>query len=263
MYLQAKLDNFLNSEPVKSALKLPRCKGLNGFSAMADVINKHSEEIIRAEIEFFQNYTPDTNPVINFYQNLLKGIDEARKNKDMFIVRLAWGSGWRGMTGNWLAPQELDVIRPEAKLGKRGVDIFPKTRRLAVQDGFPHVPLGWVLVQPAEDSLFHREPVAIAAPEPEKPEEKVPSSTPPEPKPEEKAPEPVIRETWENATVSFTPNDGVITATKKDTGQKATEKNKELVPENLRKKLFKQKKAVKATVTVEPYGNAFTIVKVE
>lgn len=70
-----------------------------------------------------------------------------------------------------------------------------------------------------------------------------------------------VRENWEKATLVFRPNDGTIVA---NSGQrKAETKNRELVPEDFRKKLFDKRKEIIATVEVERIGNAFRIVRIE
>ena len=48
------------------------------------------------------------------------------------------------MTGEWIHGVDLENVRKERKLGKKGVAVFPKTRRLAMKSGMPSAPLGWV-----------------------------------------------------------------------------------------------------------------------
>lgn len=69
-------------------------------------------------------------------------------------------------------------------------------------------------------------------------------------------------EIWEDVTLSYTPNNGVITASRE--GKKATTSSRDLVPENLQEKLFGRKKCAQAKrVTVEPLGNSFQIVDID
>lgn len=74
-------------------------------------------------------------------------------------------------------------------------------------------------------------------------------------------PPPAQREMWENAMLTFRPNDGSIVASSGT--KKAQTKDKTLVPEALRKKLFDKRKPVTSAVEVEKFGNAFLIVGIK
>lgn len=66
---------------------------------------------------------------------------------------------------------------------------------------------------------------------------------------------------WENVTLTWSPGNQLITATASN--KKATVTGKDLVPEELHKKLFGKKKRAQASrIVVEPIGNAFKIVKI-
>lgn len=69
---------------------------------------------------------------------------------------------------------------------------------------------------------------------------------------------------WENASLTWTPGNMTLTATKDN--KKAEIKlgnEKEIVPERLHNRLFEKKKTVTANVKVEAIGNFFRIVKIE
>ncbi|OUD14212.1 hypothetical protein [Thioflexithrix psekupsensis] len=70
------------------------------------------------------------------------------------FIRLGWGSGWESMTGGWLDDDELQTARQAygSKMGKVGVDVFPKTRRLVVSEGSPCLPFGWIKIYSPEAS---------------------------------------------------------------------------------------------------------------
>ncbi len=72
---------------------------------------------------------------------------------------------------------------------------------------------------------------------------------------------PVQRETWKNAFLSYLPNTGEIHATFE--GKKAMTRDKSLVPDAISGKLFGRKKSAQASVVVEPRGNAFALVEVK
>jgi len=69
---------------------------------------------------------------------------------------------------------------------------------------------------------------------------------------------------WNDVTLTFTPNNGEITASCQSKKATVCGKNrKKLVPKRLHKKLFeKKKRAVAEKVEVEPVGNAFRILKI-
>lgn len=262
-HLQVRLDRTLTSGPVAAGLKLPRCGGLNGFAEMARQINRHSRAIASAERDFFARFGPATAAVKSFYEQLLTGFDSLDGSDERFIVRMAWGSGWRGMTGDWLSEEDLATVRRETRLGKAGVQIFPKTRRLGMQNGTPCQPLGWAVVAPVSERLFLR---SLASPRPSD----APVTPPPETKEvvkpsEEKpaAPKPSTTETevWENVILTWSPGDQVVTAV--GPKQKATGKGKALIPESLQNRLFSRKKAKAAKVVVSVLGNAFIIEAIE
>ncbi len=256
LYVRAKLDPFLPSAHMKKLWPIPQGRGLDSFPSLAGEVNRHSKRIAEREKEFFTRY--GQNHLAAFYTDVINGIQSMEKMPGAFIVRMAWGSGWRGMTGDWLNDRELDAVRRERRLGKPGVAVFPKTRRLAMKDGMPSLPLGWVLVRPVADELFFRAAESLSVPDIPAPEikEEVPAPKP-VPKPE---PETVQTEIWEGAFVKYTPNNRKITATWEK--KKAETDQKEVIPENYHKKLFEQKKALTLKVEVEVYGNAYRIVKV-
>lgn len=185
IHVQVGLDEFLLSETGAKAAGLHRGKELLSFEAIAQVMNQHADRLARAEEAFFGQYGETTGQVADFYKKLLARI--TKSVGDGFYLRMAWGSGWRGMTGNWMSGQELEMVRKEANLGKnfcpecnvplranpkrgryncrkcqkefsvtqlRTAQIFPKSRRLAMQDGVPALPLGWIHVRFAKKDLF-------------------------------------------------------------------------------------------------------------
>jgi len=269
LHVRVELDQFLSRASVHRLAELPASQGVSGFKDLAAAINGHSLEIARAERDFFAKYKPATAHAASAYESIVGGIqDILKQNAPTMILRLAWGSGWRGMTGNWLRGGDLTEVREIKKLGKKGVAIFPKTRRLAMKDGVPCIPLGWVTFTPLEKDRFSRhvsfgvEPALdFSAPK----HEAGPAATSAPPSPGKVGEEKVVAsppetETWENVHLKWTPNDDVITATNKNL--KATVKGKELIPEKYHGKLIKNKKAVTATVKVAPYGNAFVILEI-
>ena len=278
LYLRMEIDGFLRKEPMRSLWPIPASKGLDDFSQLAGVVNAHSLKLARSEMEFFSRFGPATSRVAAFYSQLINGgFDQVKTMPGAFLFRMAWGSGWKGMTGDWLDDRDLENVRRQKKLGKRDVPIFPKTRRLAMADGVPSLPLGWALAQKTPDRVFLEKASAALVPivvfSPEAPREKKqepvekPAGTqgaktqPVTQVPPEK--QPPAAETWEKAHLKWTPNDDMVTATDTASKRKAMVKGKELVPDKYKNKMIKQRKAVTATVVVEPLGNLFRIIDIQ
>ncbi len=156
LHIHAGLDQFLRAGQIRSLWQIASCKGLDDFRALAKTVNAHSMGLCNSEREFFEQHRPETSQVVDFYIRLISQIKELEESSDGFILRMAWGSGWVGMTGNWLHGSDLEAVRKEKKLGKKEVDVFPKTRRLAMKDGVPCLPLGWVMVKPGHGKDFYK-----------------------------------------------------------------------------------------------------------
>lgn len=132
------------------------------FPALCRVLNPHAADQLRREIEFFTTY--QVNAPLRQCQDLLAQVEKTQNKEppEAAYIRLAWGSGWRGMTGDGLAEAEAAAMRVLYKLGRTGMP-FPKTRRLAMQ-GSPCVPLGWVRLMPWRAELAWATPTAPAEP---------------------------------------------------------------------------------------------------
>jgi CRISPR-associated protein Csm5 len=155
VYAKVELSQFLRSEPMRSLWPIPGADGLDDFESFAGVINAYSKKLAMNERGFFAGYGPAAAGVTAFYDDLVKnGFEHIKDMPGTFFLRMAWGSGWKGMTGDWIHGRDLEAVRQERKLGKQGVPIFPKTRRLAMKDGSPVLPMGWAFVKPAADNLF-------------------------------------------------------------------------------------------------------------
>ncbi len=191
-HVQAALDGFLGQPAIRRGLGYSGESGFETFSALARTINSHSRSLAEREREFFKGY--GVSPAAVFLGTVIERF--ATLSGDSFILRLAWGSGWKGMTGDWIHGHELDSLRKHRNLGKTGCPrcqspktqgrgreplvcgscshtyrsnerwlfpTFPKTRRLALKDGFPCLPLGWVEVKPIGREVFAQKSLAGSA----------------------------------------------------------------------------------------------------
>jgi len=150
--LQIHVDDFLFHDHLASQ-QLCWKPFPDSFSSLRVVMNNHAEYRLCRERDFYRQYN---------CQEALETCDEIRQKmdqeKDAIYLQMGWGSGWRGMTGDWQhqAGVEKDMRRLY-NLGKNKVDEFPKTRRLAVFNGAPSLPFGWIRLWQAADRPALRE----------------------------------------------------------------------------------------------------------
>ncbi len=113
------------------------------FAGLKELLNKHAKYRLGKEIEFYQ--TQGKQQPKDECQRILTQLE---KDPDAAYLQLSWGSGWRGMTGDWASEDQIKSFRELFGLGKLGRP-FPKTRRLVV-NGEPKLPLGWIRLLPYE-----------------------------------------------------------------------------------------------------------------
>jgi hypothetical protein len=121
----------------------------SNFKDLRTTLNAHSKHRLQQEIAFYHRYG-----ALKPEQECQKLLNLLAKDSDSIYLQLSWGSGWRGMTGDWMDIDLAKEMRQLYNLGKTNMP-FPKTRRLTVL-GEPKLPLGWVrlfsLAQIAENS---------------------------------------------------------------------------------------------------------------
>lgn len=115
----------------------------NDFNELKKKLNSHAEYRLEREIEF---YKKQGKPVPEKECQRIKSMIETEP--EAAYLQISWGSGWRGMTGDWASEEQVNKFRELFGLGKPGRD-FPKTRRLVVS-GEPKYPLGWIRLLPYE-----------------------------------------------------------------------------------------------------------------
>jgi len=114
------------------------------FAGLREHLNKHAKYRLGREVEFYQSQGKQQPK--DECQRILTQLEN---DHDAAYLQLSWGSGWRGMTGDWASEEQVKSFREIYNLGKAGNPIFPKTRRLAVS-GEPKLPLGWIRLLPYE-----------------------------------------------------------------------------------------------------------------
>lgn len=113
------------------------------FAGLREQLNKHAKYRLGREINFYQSQGKQApKDECHRIRTLLDN------DSDAAYLQLSWGSGWRGMTGDWASEDQVNSFRELFGLGRPGRP-FPKTRRLAVS-GEPKLPFGWIRLLPYE-----------------------------------------------------------------------------------------------------------------
>ena len=104
-----------------------------------------AEHTIKTELAFFRGKTgKPVQGIVVFYEGLQEKQKQLKENE--IIFQMAWGAGWRGMTGQLLEEADLSPrVREKLKLAPKYKESFPfpKSRRIVTVDG-KDMPLGWV-----------------------------------------------------------------------------------------------------------------------
>lgn len=146
--IEIKIDEFLERDDIVKELKFST-NLIECIKNFGEICNEYARDLIKYEINFFRMIDDGKlKRVIDFYQNLY---DET--NKNAILLRVAWGTGWHGMTvGRLLDDDILERLRRTYNLGRRRdeqyfVKPFPKTRKVIFENGVAKYPLGWVKME--------------------------------------------------------------------------------------------------------------------
>jgi CRISPR-associated protein Csm5 len=300
--VEMNINRFLQQPLVREHLQLRACSGLASMHGLAEAVNNFSRRFILQEKQFFSHFGAQAAPITQNIERIERLMDHNPASG--FCLRIAWGGGWRGMTGNWMDAETLDAVRKTKQLGKifcpacnhpkpryiRRLDayecsscgrqspvaslklfpVFPKTRRLAMSNGAPSEPLGWLALKPCKRQRFfdlaldHFRGDGL-----EKPSDD-PATIPPggQPLGAAEAMETPCTETalkteelvWPDATITYARQSGIVTAAREE--KKAVTRDKALVPAAFAQKLFNKSKSVQANVVVQVLGNSYTILEI-
>lgn len=175
-----KWDRFLNKSRVKEILHFEEKTTLfSSTISLANTMNDHAKRQLEDEKQFFAKYKLKQLVVQHqALKDMLSGLHDGA-----FLMQMAWGSGWKGMTGNWIDDKEIKQMRelyglgkiicphckkaakPDRKnpgygfcrkcpksflliVNKTMFDVFPKTRRIVFENGMPEYPCGWIKLTP-------------------------------------------------------------------------------------------------------------------
>jgi len=159
-YSSISLSNFLlNNEIAKNELKFNEPL-LNDLRTLVSTINEYSRNKLELEKQFFEKLsTPrKLNALIKNIDKLITHFNNL--TQDEFIMRISWGAGWKGMTGDYIDNLQkdekqkwIDFFRDKycdgmrMKMGRPGFPIFPKTRRIVFDGDEPKYLTGWIKVK--------------------------------------------------------------------------------------------------------------------
>lgn len=154
-YSSISLNTFLfNNQTAKNTLKFKE-NSLNSIKEFAKTINAYSKTKLKNEKEFFEKLTSPKklDEVISELNKLINVIDNLKEEE--FILRISWGSGWKGMTGDYLNEQWLSTFRQKYRLGRQNLP-FPKTRRIIFDEDTPKYLTGWVKIKLNQKEPNHK-----------------------------------------------------------------------------------------------------------
>ncbi len=132
-------DDFLRKHNAFIADKTLSLPAPEEFFSM---VHNHFRNLAQKELQFFEKI--GFKAAAQIYRR--KIVDKTFEQNE-YLIRLSWGGGWHFMTGDWLTDKQKEKLRRIIGI-KNHVPAkdFPKTRRLAVENGIPCIPLGWVKV---------------------------------------------------------------------------------------------------------------------
>jgi len=156
------IDDFLvKNDVAKNTLKFV----VFNLAGLSSLINTYSRNALLKEKEFFSklNTARTLNNVLKEIENVFANIPKegSAEEKTEFVIRMSWGSGWKGMTGDFLETKWIDIFRKKYRQGKflnEGTifPIFPKTRKIVFEDDIPKYLPGWIKVK-LNDKIVNQE----------------------------------------------------------------------------------------------------------
>jgi len=152
-YFSIALNSFLLNDSTAANTLQFKEGSLTEIKNLVSTINSYSKEKLEKEKKFFSKLKSPkqlaslVNEINNLCNELNKLLDSQNPSTDEFIMRISWGSGWKGMTGDYLDDNWLNNFRRKYQLGKRDFPIFPKTRRIVLEDDTPKYLTGWIKVK--------------------------------------------------------------------------------------------------------------------
>jgi len=217
----------------------------SNLGGIFDNVNKWSQDVFDFEKQFSKEHALD-----KWYKN----------NQSSF--RIGFGSGMIATTIAMLLDENLrKKVRNYAGLN-RGNDIAPKSRRIWLKNNNA-VPFGWAVIEvlPFDIKNIYTSTSASPVINSKEQETKIVDTkiVTKESKTNELIPETI---TWENATLTWSPGNQTLRASKDNLKAEIKISDRNFVPANYHEILFEKRKSFTANITVEKIGNAFKIIKI-
>lgn len=142
---------------------------LKNIESLIKAINDYSLDKLNSEKNFFEklNSKMTLSSLIANIDSIIEKIKKLQKNE--FILRLSWRSGWKSMTGDFIRELKKDekekwieyfrekyCNQNKMKMGRPGFSIFPKTRKIVFEDEQPSYLTGWIKVK-----LYETKPIEL------------------------------------------------------------------------------------------------------
>jgi CRISPR-associated protein Csm5 len=153
-YSSISLSNFLlNNQIARNELKFNE-PSLSDLRTLASTINEYSRNKLELEKQFFEKLSKPKklSDLINNIDGLLKQFKDL--TQDEFIMRISWGAGWKGMTGDYIDDlyknenqKWIEFFKQKYQMGNKEFKIFPKTRRIIFDGDEPKYLTGWIKVK--------------------------------------------------------------------------------------------------------------------
>jgi CRISPR-associated protein Csm5 len=135
-------DEFLpDKDDEKKCFKFKARLSLEWLLKACQSLTRHT---IQTELQFLKGKVGRPVEGLRRFYTRLSGQTE-KLSKNEVIIQIAWGSGWRGMTGQLLESDDLsDDLRKKLRLADRYLSFpFPKSRRLTLVNGTDSS-MGWI-----------------------------------------------------------------------------------------------------------------------
>lgn len=180
--------------------------------------------------------------------------------KTAFLIRLGRHSGAEAVTieGN----RHIKIKQAEGQPPKfldHATTLWLASDEPKPQSNANLQPFGWAVLEvlpfDVKEGIYSTKKQTIINPQ---------DSKPIEPEPPKKEAPAMTSETviWENATLTWTPGNEILKATKDNQKAELKVKDKTMIPAEYHEMLFDKRKSVTANVTIEKTGNAFKIIKI-
>jgi CRISPR-associated protein Csm5 len=138
------------------------------IAGVADLAKRHGGGRLMTEAKYFKARSGPRR-TMRFYDSLIKRLLELPD--DMLLLQVGWGAGWESKTlGSPMLRQSdgqfeglLSQYRMTKERDRRVGDPFPRSRHLALVNGRPGLPMGWLAVRLAGlDKIQVAEPPELA-----------------------------------------------------------------------------------------------------